>query len=58
MNNRESGFYWVKYRGYWIVAEWVYSRGYDSYWSMTGSSEQYFNDSFTEIIELPIEYPK
>ena len=43
---RESGFYWVKYGGDWIVAEW-----YVNYWLITGEEHPIYVSEMGETGE-------
>lgn len=59
---RAEGWYWVKFRGRWAIAEYtVYEEDADELpdWTFCGLKDQYWNDSeFDEIIETPIEPPE
>lgn len=48
---REEGFYWIKYRGRWIVAEWS---GY--YWWMPMSDSAWIDSELEEIDPTPIKH--
>lgn len=48
---REAGFYWVKHKGRWVVAEW--EPRYGDWW-LTGTDECFFDDEFDEMGEQPI----
>jgi len=50
--NRQPGYYWVKYKGNWIVAEWLLN----SWWPSCAESDQSWSDDyFDEIDERRIE---
>lgn len=51
---RASGYYWVKYVGKWIVAEW--DQG-DASWFICGAEEWGDDNRFDEI-GIKIEPPK
>ncbi len=44
---REEGYYWVKYRGNWIVAECPFG----TYWWIPGDDYQLNDSDFEEIDE-------
>ncbi len=55
---RESGFYFVKYDGEWIVVEWFQKdnkklSGY-ACWFMPGDHKEYYDSDLDEIDERPI----
>ena len=45
---REDGFYWVKYCGNWVVAEWWPGFGN---WSISGSEDSVLERELEEIDE-------
>lgn len=56
---RQSGYYWVKYDGKWIVAEFeyfLYKNG-DEYkiWQVAGLELSFYDNEFDEIDETRIE---
>lgn len=53
-NKRAAGFYFVRLRERWIVAEWVYVPAIASYWEMIGSIDIFKDNDFDEIDETPI----
>lgn len=50
MKDRQPGYYWVKFKGTWVISEYT---GY--YWELTGREDGYYDDAFSEIIEEPIK---
>lgn len=48
---RYAGFYWVKYSGDWVVAE--YWEGI--HWLMAGTSDVFTDADFEHISELPLQ---
>ena len=54
-NKREYGFYWVRLRDVWLVAEWLYDnyRKRDSF-LLTGDSNLWFDADFDKIKEKRI----
>lgn len=48
---RDDGFYWVKYCGNWIVAEWWLGFGN---WSIPGSEDSILEKELDEIDERRI----
>ena len=51
-DNRQPGYYWVKYNQFWKVAE--YSQTADR-WILAGIGQWYRDDDFREIDENRIE---
>jgi hypothetical protein len=49
---RPEGFYWVKYYGQWMIAEW-----HECKWIFLGDIGMYTDDSFDKIHEAKIEKP-
>lgn len=49
---RKSGYYWVKYKGFWLIAE--YSAILDKWW-LTSVEESFSENEFEEITEKQIE---
>ena len=45
---REDGFYWVKYCGNWVVAEWWLGFGN---WSISGSEDSVLDRELDQIDE-------
>jgi len=50
---RKNGFYWVKYLGNWIIAEWSYR-----HWYITRTDHQFKDSDFDLIIEHPLTMPE
>ncbi len=48
---RESGYYWVKIKGEWIVAQWDKSM---DWWVITGNEHLFYDSDFEEIDERRI----
>lgn len=44
---REEGYYWVKYQGHWIVANFTFAR----YWCIAGDESQFYDSDFESIDE-------
>jgi hypothetical protein len=51
MSEREPGFYWVKLRDRWIVAEWMPddARGYPKGWWSVGPDRSFLDRDWDEI---------
>lgn len=49
--NREPGFYWVKFAGYWQVAYWS---NFNISWYLASSPAQHSDNDFSEIDERRI----
>jgi hypothetical protein len=50
---RETGYYWVKRKGQWVIAQW--SVGYLHVWNLFNSSRDFSDRDFDEIDEHRIE---
>lgn len=48
---RQSGYYWVKFNGKWIIGEW---NRYVMIWSICGSDRILLDGELSEIDERPI----
>lgn len=54
---REPGFYWVKYKGKWIIAQWGNQHlepGMEWYWDIIEVIDEVDDNSFDEIDERRI----
>lgn len=49
---REPGFYWVRVRLKWFIAEWKHDR-----WRETGDWHGFHDSRYDEIIESPVPHP-
>lgn len=49
---RENGFYWVNYKGEWIVGQWD-----ENLWWIPAADVHFNNDEFIEIDERMIVRP-
>ena len=54
-NKRENGYYWVKYDGKWVIAEY-YAPNFPLTWGMCNSEENFFDEEFEEISENRITH--
>ena len=54
MNNRKSGFYWVKFKTEWQPAQWLMAQGY---WLILGIYHPVFERDLQEINETPLTPP-
>ena len=55
--NRQYGFYWVKYRGTWVVANWLRCEGCClEVWNITESPRHKHDSDFEDIDEDRILY--
>lgn len=50
---REIGFYWVRYRSLWHVAEWTEL----GYWEVTHNNQCYTDEEWDEINETRLVAP-
>lgn len=50
---RNPGYYWVRFQGGWIIAEWVNQPA--QYWQITGSDRMLYDDDFSDISEKTIK---
>lgn len=50
---REPGFYWVKYEGEWIIADYAFG-----FWLITGFESSYYDSDFEAIHETRLIPPK
>ena len=55
MMTRVEGWYYVKYKGKWIVAQWHVAPTFASWWSISNSVQAFSDNSFEEVDELKIE---
>ena len=56
MDPREPGFYWVKYQGQWMIAEWIESLQ-SKKWFFLGDIGGMKDEHFDKIHEEKIESP-
>lgn len=50
---RDSGFYWVKRHGVWVVAEYIQSEGRIGHWLLTGHEDDgYFRFTDRDFDEI------
>ena len=52
---RESGFYWVKYKGKWIIANW---REGCNRWFVTGNDMSFITSEFEKLYNVKLEEPR
>jgi hypothetical protein len=52
--NRQPGYYWVKYEGEWVIAQWWYDKFFKKHSWQLGDIEMDHSD-FEEIDEKRIE---
>ena len=54
---REDGFYWVKFRGKWMIAYWTNYENFDSCWtSGKYPDNEFFDSDFKQIDERKLTH--
>ena len=51
--NRQEGYYWVKYKGYYIIGEYLTSE----IWIIPGKYDEFQDSDFEHINEVRIKEP-
>lgn len=56
MEQRKSGFYWVKYKGHWEIAEWIVTdlKSDPCWFELCGSDHSLRDKDFEEIDETTL----
>lgn len=53
--NRLAGYYWVKYGGEWVIAEWTGNGEHYGVWMLCGDECVKITEEFEEVDEAKVD---